>query len=124
MNLFEFGAYQTLPASIDIISFKSYLKEVWNNRYLFYESSYTEENSENEEQKADISRQGQALLKFDGNDIQARNYAGFIHYNGFTFYLLPKIFRHTHFPVHTIFEHLLFIYPTVLFSAFLSPSKV
>lgn len=105
--LFEYGDYHSLPDHIDLPSFKAYLKEIWDNRQLFYEQA--EENpASSEEQQADMRRQGQALLQFDGCDIRARNYAGFIQYQSTTIHILPKIFKGTGTPQSKILEHLLF----------------
>lgn len=112
MLLFEFGDFQSLPADIDIAAFKAYLKRVWEKRYLFYEIEESNIEESNKEQETDekqntlLSRQG--LLNFDGQEVQARNYAGIIHFNGYTFYLLPKLFKRANFTTETIFEHLQF----------------
>jgi 5-methylcytosine-specific restriction enzyme subunit McrC len=107
MQLYEFGDYQTLPDHIELPAFKAYLKRIWENRLLFYEQQMLEE-SESEEESADIRKQGQAIITFDGKDIQARNYVGFIYYQGLVIELIPKIFQDTHFFSSTIFQHLLF----------------
>ncbi|QHT71274.1 hypothetical protein GXP67_33785 [Rhodocytophaga rosea] len=107
MQLYEFGDYQTLPAHIELQSFKTYLKQIWENRLWFYEQQMIEE-AESEELSATIRKQGQAILTFDGKDIQARNYVGFIYYQGLLIELLPKIFQSASFSSHTMFQHLLF----------------
>lgn len=108
MQLYEFGDYQTLPATVDVPAFKAYVKQVWENRHIFHQSQQWAEPSQTEEQTADLRKQGQAILKFDGPDIQARNYVGFIHYNGLNINLLPKIFQYSGFSTPVIFQHLLF----------------
>jgi 5-methylcytosine-specific restriction enzyme subunit McrC len=107
MLLFEFGNYHTLPADIDLNNFKAYLREVWNSRHLFYTGT-GKDDVLTEEQEMDLQRQGQALLRFDGNDVQARNYAGFIQYKHLHLPILPKIFSAKQFSANTVFEHLLY----------------
>jgi 5-methylcytosine-specific restriction enzyme subunit McrC len=107
MRLFEFGNYHTLPADLDLADFKHYLKEVWDNRYIYTTGSRQQETF-TREQQTDLRHQGQAILRFDGREIQARNYAGFIQYNSLHLHLLPKIFAGKNFSPDTVFEHLLF----------------
>lgn len=107
MRLFEYGIYHTLPTELDLANFKAYLKEVWSNRYL-YTSVGEKEEVLTEEQETDLRHQQQAILKFDGREMQARNYAGFIQYNSLHLHLLPKIFAEKDFSTDTVFEHLLY----------------
>ncbi len=107
MRLFEYGSYHTLPDGIDLAAFKAYLREVWSSRYLYTTGPEVEEIL-GEEQETDLRRQGQAMLKFDGRDMQACNYAGFVQYNSSHLHLLPKIFANQSFTTGQIFEHLLF----------------
>lgn len=107
MQLFEFGAYQPLPEGIDLAAFKAYLREVWSHRNLYTTVPDMDEVL-SEEQETDLRHQGQAMLKFDGRDIQARNYAGFVQYNSLHVQLLPKVFASQAFTTNQVFEHLLF----------------
>jgi|GEM_PF-379797 len=80
----EFGDAHPLPASVKPTELKQYLEAVWNNRHQLYTYPETEP----------VPGEGkQPFLQFDGQCIRARNYAGIIHFQGVTIYLLPKIFR-------------------------------
>lgn len=107
IHLFEFGYYQPLPDHIDLPAFRSYVKEVWENRHLFYEHTDISQ-PDSEDLQADLRKQGQALLQFDGRDIRARNFAGFIQFQGTTIHIHPKIFSATNVREPKIAEHLLF----------------
>jgi 5-methylcytosine-specific restriction enzyme subunit McrC len=78
IELVEFGEYQdTGLVGQNLINFKHFLQETWANR-----KRYTEEELENSEQRFFI---------FDGSKIKARNYAGFINFEGTRIQIYPKI---------------------------------
>jgi 5-methylcytosine-specific restriction enzyme subunit McrC len=106
-RLFEYGNYHTLPPDLHLPGFKAFLKEVWKNRHWLYETG-EKDHTLTEEQDAVLRRQGQSLLNFDGPEVQARNYAGFIQYHTLHLQLLPKIFKDTSLSTPVIFEHLLY----------------
>ncbi|WP_286233805.1 McrC family protein [Romboutsia ilealis] len=84
MKLREFGKFKELPKHIDNRNFRNFINECWNNRYSVYDdSSLLNENNDNREQR---------FLTFDGNKIKARNYIGFINYEGEEITIYPKIF--------------------------------
>lgn len=51
-----------------------------------------EEEELSEEQLAEQRHWKQGFLRFDGSNVRARNYAGFIQYEGETLHIWPKIF--------------------------------
>ena len=83
--LFEFGNEQNFEGNIK--GLKNYLAEAWANRNRFY--------SYNDEQQDDSIQQStkQVFLRFDGSQISANNYVGFIFYEGQRITILPKLFR-------------------------------
>jgi 5-methylcytosine-specific restriction enzyme subunit McrC len=108
MELFEFGEYKALDESIDLKLFKDYLQRVWTGRHLFYNSAIEAASEQVDEIYMREASTMQAFINFDGRRIQARNYVGFIHFNGVTIQLLPKLFIHRSVPTSFIFQHLLF----------------
>lgn len=95
MILFEFDTYKDIkpevPTSFKIDDFKSYLSTVWKNRKAFAE--YDEPEIYSESELSEIRRNKQGFLKFDGSKISARNYVGFIQYEGFQVNIYPKVFK-------------------------------
>lgn len=86
MNLREFGAFKELPHNIDYKEFRKFVNDCWVSRYTLYDdSSLLEECLENKRE--------QRFLTFDGNCIKARNYVGFISYEGQNITVYPKIFH-------------------------------
>ncbi len=85
IELFEFGEEQHFNGNV--IGLKNYLSEVWANRNRFY--SY---NDEPEDENLTQNRK-QGFLHFDGFEISAKNYVGFIFYEGQRITILPKIFK-------------------------------
>lgn len=104
MLLYEFNDYQPLPPEIHLATFKTYLQQTWANRNNWFEI----DNLPDVEAQNNLRRQRQAILNVDGRDLQARNYAGFLHVGGTTFHLLPKLFSDTLLPPEAIFKHLFF----------------
>lgn len=82
MKLREFGKFKELPRNIDNVKFRSFINNCWHNRYSLYDDNYLL----NEDKKE------QRFLIFDGNKIKARNYIGFINYEGENITIYPKIF--------------------------------
>lgn len=90
INLFEFDKYHKLPAT-DVDGFKSYLDDVWKTRNRFrYEVDETKQEVSEEEQ-ATFGQNKQRFISFDGSLIRARNYVGFIQYEGQRINIYPKI---------------------------------
>jgi 5-methylcytosine-specific restriction enzyme subunit McrC len=83
--LFEFGNEHLFDGNIE--GLKNYLAEIWANRNRFY--SYNDEQEDENLQQS--TKQG--FLRFDGSQISARNYVGFIFYEGQRITILPKLFR-------------------------------
>lgn len=84
--LYEYGDECVLPDSIEPAELKRHLRQVWQSRQWHHE--YAAE--------PDADGEGfQPFLRFDGRRVQARNYAGIIHFQSVAIYLLPKIFRPT-----------------------------
>lgn len=90
INLFEFDKYQPLPAT-DVDGFKSYLSEVWKSRNRFRYIVDETEQEFSEEEQAILGRNKQQFISFDGPHIRARNYVGFIQYEGQRINIYPKI---------------------------------
>ncbi|EAY26124.1 McrC family protein [Microscilla marina] len=97
MYLFEFGAWHDLPFdSKKITRLKAYLNTVWQNRHLFYNASLP-------------NTVQQRMFDFDGHQIKARNYVGFVRFEGHDIYVLPKVFNClTPPPPKVCFDHVLY----------------
>ena len=81
--LFEYDKWKTISNKDDL---KQMLQDIWKQR-LFVDS----EAIENEEQK---NSRYQPFLNFDGNQIRANNYVGFIQNGEEIIEIYPKVFRH------------------------------
>jgi 5-methylcytosine-specific restriction enzyme subunit McrC len=83
MKLREFGKFKKLEVE-SVRDFRAYLNESWKKRYNLYDDRalYNEEIPYGEQQ----------FLTFDGNLVKARNYVGFIGYEGETITIYPKVF--------------------------------
>jgi 5-methylcytosine-specific restriction enzyme subunit McrC len=81
--LFEYDKWKTISNKDDL---KQMLQDIWKQR-LFVDS----EAIENEEQK---NNRYQPFLNFDGNQIRANNYVGFIQNGDEIIEIYPKVFRH------------------------------
>jgi 5-methylcytosine-specific restriction enzyme subunit McrC len=107
MNLFEFSPPQPLPQQINLKCFKNFLDEVWEKRNSIF---IDEEVSFREEEQEDLPKASkQQFLRFDGREISARNYIGFIYYEGTQINIYPKIFKNR--PEHDFklyLDHVLF----------------
>lgn len=84
MQLREFGKFKELPSHIDNVKFRSFINNCWHNRYSLYDDNYLLNEDEDKRE--------QRFLTFDGNKIKARNYIGFINYEGENITIYPKIF--------------------------------
>ncbi|WP_428655985.1 McrC family protein [Runella sp.] len=93
INLFEFDKYEKLSNTELVPGLKSYLEEVWESRKRY--GAIVDEDDEidevSEEEEAVWKRNKQRFLLFDGTFIRARNYVGFIQYEGVRINIYPKI---------------------------------
>lgn len=85
MKLKEFGKFKELKNSINQNDFRRFINDCWNNRYSLYDDSsmYSDE---------EVVREQQFLI-FDGKKVKARNYVGFISYEGENITVYPKVFE-------------------------------
>jgi 5-methylcytosine-specific restriction enzyme subunit McrC len=104
LTLTEFGDFAALPDAVDLEGFKAYLRRVWAGRTAFHEGTPADEPSE--ELLAEVRRNGQALLQFDGREVRARNYCGLLRYGPLTLRIVPKLFAGTALPWEGVFRHL------------------
>ena len=108
IDLCEFGRYEKLLNAELVPGLKSYLEEVWRNRKRY--GSMVDEDDENEElseeEEAVWKRNKQRFLSFDGISIRARNYVGFIQYEGLRINIYPKICKGI--PQNTILSQVLY----------------
>jgi len=94
-NLFEFQNQRFLPSEICSNDYFCFLDKVWQGREktpFFREFYKSDENEAAEDYDSEKKEKQQFLSEYRDNKIKARNYIGIIHYNGYTFNLLPKIF--------------------------------
>ena len=82
-----------LPEGINPRELQAYLAEVWASKNLLYNQE--DEVEETEEDISDLKRYKQGFLRFDGNFISAKNYVGFIQYDGYAINILPKVFKNS-----------------------------
>lgn len=82
IKLKEFGSYKKLNL-INNIEFREYLNSCWKKRYYLYDDSKLLNEEEIKEQQ---------FLRFDGDNIKAKNYIGFINFKGESITIYPKIF--------------------------------
>ncbi len=103
LALYEFGEAKPLPPGISPAALQQYLQRVWQNRYGLYQYG-------DEEPLPFGSKQ--PFLQFEDSLVQARNYAGIIHFQGLTIYLIPKVFQRSTFAgypaEHGLLAHLSF----------------
>jgi 5-methylcytosine-specific restriction enzyme subunit McrC len=83
MKLREFGKFKKFELEA-VSAFRNYLNESWKKRYNLYD----DKNINNE----GVPYGEQQFLTFDGNLVKARNYVGFIGYEGKIITIYPKIF--------------------------------
>jgi 5-methylcytosine-specific restriction enzyme subunit McrC len=83
MKLREFGRFKKLEVE-KASDFRVFLNESWKRRHALYDDGalYNEDANPGEQQ----------FLTLDGNLVKARNYVGFIGYEGKTITIYPKIF--------------------------------
>ena len=85
-SLYEYDNWESTSFSDEKIKrFKAYLDEIWQSRKRYglvedLEDSYYE-----------TDKKKQRFLEFDENEIKAKNYVGFIQFEGFTINIYPKI---------------------------------
>lgn len=103
IDLFEFGKYNAIPDNL-VKGLKSYLEEIWQNRNRF---SPTDDEELSEEEEATFRKNKQLFLSFDGSFIRARNYVGFIQYEGQRINIYPKICNESDSPAN-ILHHILY----------------
>lgn len=82
MQLKEFGSFKEFPKE-KLKGFKKFINESWQKRYFLYDDNKLYEGESSKEQR---------FLTFDGNNIKARNYVGFINYEGEEIIIYPKVF--------------------------------
>lgn len=108
IDLFEFGKYEKLSNSELAFELNSYLEEVWRNRKRY--GAIVDEDDDNEavseEEEAVWKKNKQRFLSFDGAFIRARNYVGFIQYEGVRINIYPKICKGI--PQNTILSQVLY----------------
>jgi 5-methylcytosine-specific restriction enzyme subunit McrC len=78
---------------------RNYLEEVWQNRPLLY--------SINEEEEEEPGPPVQRFLDFKPGAVKARNYIGFIQYNGLRITIEPKVFEDRSLSAEKKIQHLL-----------------
>lgn len=84
MKLKEFGRFKEFN-EYKAKDFRNYINECWRNRYNLYDDNYLYEDED------EIIKE-QRFLTFDGNLVKARNYVGFISYQGENITIYPKVF--------------------------------
>lgn len=80
---------------------KDYLHRVWNEHYAKLINEETDYEKEN-------NKLYQPFLSFDGNNIRARNYVGFIQFNNNHIEIYPKVFKEQPANSKQILQHLFF----------------
>lgn len=83
IDTFEFGNTFTIPDT-HVRGLKNYLSEVWKNR-LKYQSF------KNVEDDTSGAKEYERIFHFDGNQLRAKNYIGFIQYQDLRINIYPKI---------------------------------
>lgn len=94
-KLFEFEKELPSPNNFDAKGFFEFLDKVWQEREktpFFREFYKSYENDAAADYDSEKKEKQQFLSEYRDNKIKARNYIGIIHYDGYTFNLLPKIF--------------------------------
>ena len=80
--LYEFGKWTNVS---EIESLKELVKKIWNERL------FVREKAELTEEESDVRYQ--PFLKFDGNQVKANNFIGFIQNGEEVIEIYPKVFR-------------------------------
>jgi 5-methylcytosine-specific restriction enzyme subunit McrC len=81
--------WEKLPSSVNPEELKQYLSVVWENRNDFFLEDKVEVTEEDE---SDLEEFKQGFLRFNDKRISAKNYVGFIQYNGIGINVFPKVF--------------------------------
>jgi 5-methylcytosine-specific restriction enzyme subunit McrC len=85
-TLFEYGKWEPVKRKAEL---QKSVKDIWSNRKInFNQEDFDEELSEDE-----IDQRYQPFLKFDGDEIRANNYVGFIQHGEEIIEIYPKVFR-------------------------------
>ncbi len=94
-NLFEFQNQEALPHGLNPEDFFGFLDKVWQEREKnpFFRDFYTSEDDGTGAYDSQKKTKQQFLSEGRHSSLSARNYVGIIHYDGYTFNLLPKIFN-------------------------------
>ena len=83
--LFEYGNWENIKNANGL---KQILGSIWRERSLFFgDFNYSEEEK----------KSFQPFLQFDGNEIRAKNYSGFIQRGDELIEIYPKVFRESNF---------------------------
>ncbi len=80
--LYEFGKWTNVS---EIVSLKELVKKIWNERL------FVQEKTELTEEESDVRYQ--PFLKFDGNQVKANDFIGFIQNGEEVIEIYPKVFR-------------------------------
>lgn len=89
LNIYEWE-WKKLPPDVTRKELEKHLATIWSTRQVI-DSEFNTENTE--ESGINSERYKQGFVKFDGQNIGAKNYVGFIHYNGLQLNIYPKVFR-------------------------------
>ena len=82
--LFEYGEWESIKSKDVLLPM---LQDIWKQR-LFVDS-------ESERTEEEIDKRFQPFLKFDGNEIRANNFVGFIQNDEEVIEIYPKVFRNS-----------------------------
>jgi 5-methylcytosine-specific restriction enzyme subunit McrC len=82
ISLFEYGKWESVS---DEQTLKSLLQDIWQNRGFI--------DDEIQSSDEELDNRYQPFLKFDGNQIKANNYVGFIQNGTDIIEIYPKVFR-------------------------------
>jgi len=82
ITLYEYGGWATISKKD---SLKKVLKEIWQNRHF--------DEREIEQNEDEIDSRYQPFLQFDGNQVRAKNFVGFIQNDDELIEIFPKVFR-------------------------------
>lgn len=82
IDTFEFGNTFCIPANY-VGGLKTYLSEVWQNRLKYQSFENLEDNAS--------AKSYERIFHFDGNQLRAKNYIGFIQYQDLRINIYPKI---------------------------------
>lgn len=83
IDTFEFGNAFTIPDT-HVRGLKNYLSEVWKNRLKYQSFDKVEDGTSG-------TKEYERIFHFDGNQLRAKNYIGFIQYQDLRINIYPKI---------------------------------